>query len=413
MSPRKIRPPTNKPSPRGIETASKGNICTSASKDLCQPGLPGSEPGTFQFPADVAAAPTTGNIYITDAANNRVQELTETGEFILMFGKHVNTNGTNTCTHEETPKCQAGEPGNQPGALNGPEAITVDPVTGNIYIAEPVLYRVQEYTPTGQFILMIGKEVNKTNSTNPNLCTQQEITKNNVECGTGTQNSTGSTEHQAFTAPEALAAGGPEDLLYVGDVHRVQMFKANGEPAGEIRQPLETISSEPSSKVTALTVNPAGNIYLVYTLPGRENFENNIIRVFSPAGTETRQIQLKPRQAANNIVIRTGAVALDANGHLAVSAVEKEGTDPPIRVFGILYDTETSKPVTEYAVAEAGRGIAFNATGGLYIAVGLTNDQEVDGYRAEPVGELLHSRPARLNVSKAQGKRRMRGLIVR
>ena len=57
-----------------------------------------------------------------------------------------------------------------------------------------------------------------------------------------------------------LAVGGPEDLLYIGDEHRVQEFKASdGEYKSEI--PLASISAEPGSKVVALAVDATGDVY--------------------------------------------------------------------------------------------------------------------------------------------------------
>lgn len=62
------------------------NTCTVISGDVCQEATAGSTPGEFQASIDVAGAPN-GNVYITDANNSRVQELTPTGGFVLMFGK--------------------------------------------------------------------------------------------------------------------------------------------------------------------------------------------------------------------------------------------------------------------------------------------------------------------------------------
>ena len=70
-----------------------------------------------------------------------------------------------------------------------------------------------------------------------------------------------------------LAVGGPEDLLYVGDEHRVQEFKAsNGEYKSEI--PLTSISAEPESKVVALAVDATGDVYLAYGVGRRSKLQH-------------------------------------------------------------------------------------------------------------------------------------------
>ena len=112
-----------------VNETTGGNICTVASKDECQFPQGSSEPGGFNEPGSVAVdndpskASDYGDVYVADDANNRVQEFTASGEFVLMFGKDVNeTTGGNVCTEEEIKndnvKCKAGVPGNEAGALN-------------------------------------------------------------------------------------------------------------------------------------------------------------------------------------------------------------------------------------------------------------------------------------------------------
>jgi len=45
----------------------------------------GSGPGEFRFPRGVALD-TQGNIYVADAANNRIQRLSPQGEPLAQFG---------------------------------------------------------------------------------------------------------------------------------------------------------------------------------------------------------------------------------------------------------------------------------------------------------------------------------------
>src|SRR6202042_285466 len=65
-----------------VNTTTGGNVCLVS--ETCRPGTPSPATEGFEYPTGVAGAPD-GNIYVTDTANQRVQELTATGEFVLMF----------------------------------------------------------------------------------------------------------------------------------------------------------------------------------------------------------------------------------------------------------------------------------------------------------------------------------------
>lgn len=383
-----------------VDKTTKEKICTVASKDKCQPGKPSSEPGGFEYPRGVVVA-SNGKVYVADQNNNRVQEFTSNGEFVLMFGKKVNAmTGGNVCTQEEietkSVKCQAGEAGTEAGAFSDPSAVAVDPLSGNVYVAEPsVNERVDKYTSTGQFVLMIGKEVNETKDNTPgataaekNLCA---VSVDVCKSGVGVL---GATEPGAFVAPAVLAVGGPEDLLYVGDEHRVQEFQANGKYKREI--PLTSISSEPRNSVTSLAIDEASDLYLVYTVvcvecgveSGVEHA--NVIREFDPSGKEIKKFAVLPRESnAGNAKVFIGSIALDSIGRLAVTEVE---TGNIVRSRGAFYGVGTADLhlITEFAIPFSS-GIAFNGKDKLYATAdaGAGAGHEVIAYIPVSVGELL------------------------
>ncbi len=166
------------------------DLCTVASKDECRPGAASGAPGGFYDVYGVAGTPG-GNVYVVDGRNHRVQELTAGGQFVLMFGREVNeTTGGSVCTHEEemteAVKCKAVVQGGAPGELDSPYSVAVDPVSGDVYVAEFIFgaggfgERVQKFTAQGQFLLEIGREVNE--KTHGNLCTHEEEVKEAVKC---------------------------------------------------------------------------------------------------------------------------------------------------------------------------------------------------------------------------------------
>ncbi len=361
-----------------VDTATKGNVCTVESKHACRPGTPSSIPGGFEGPEGVAVAPD-GDIYVADRGNNRVQELTSSGAFVLMFGREVNeTTGGNVCTEEEIEntgvKCKAGVEGSAAGAFASAQSVAVDQSTGNVYVQDLINWRVDEYTATGQFVLTFGKEVNET--TKGNICT---AASGNV-CKAGVRETIGGGEHGAFNFAQGagdLLAVSQEGLVYVGDEHRVQEFNAEGEYESEIS--LTSISSESGSKVVAIAGDKSGDLYLAY----RVDFVADVVREFNAEGKEVKSFEVLPREAEGTVSIK--GMALDPQGHLAVMEEEAGGGG----LFGSLYSAGTGHLITEFTVPGGSEGIAFDGAGELFAV--LPNSAEVIAYAPVLVAELLPS----------------------
>ena len=396
-----------------VNASTGANICTVESGNTCQPGEQSAAAGGFTFPEGVAvdndpASPQHGDVYVADQGNHRVQELTATGAFVSMFGKEVNaTTRADVCTAASHDVCQAGVEGLAAGQLNGPRNIAVDTTSGDVYVSERVFgssggvttfgTRVQKFTAEGRFVLEIGKEVNET--TKGNLCTEEEVEKAGVKCIGPKQRTLGGTESSepgAFALPEALAVGGSEDLLYVGDEHRVQEFEAGGKYKREIS--LTSISPEPESRVGALALDQAtGDVYLTYQIvnhtSGIQYEPLNVVRKFTVAGGEVKDghfpLTLSPR--APNASLLVSALALDSSKRLAVGAHEiitvKSGTE--YTSFGALLDAGTGRLTTEFATPGVAGSLVFSAGDELYAV--LAGVSEVVAYKPVPVGELFVS----------------------
>lgn len=377
-----------------VNATTKAKICTIASGDTCQPGTINSAPGGFDYPESVAGAPAPStNFYVLDRGNNRVQEFEADGKFVLMFGKNVNKKGSNLCTAAEENECQAGVGGNAPGQFaEGSQSIVVDPTSGNLYVAETFPTagaRVQEFTAAGVFVLEIGREVNETKDkeagatpAEKNVCTQEEIKNSNVKCTAPVAGST--LEPGAFnfeSGANILAVGGPEELLYVGDEHRVQEFNAktgvtDGRYKNEIS--LASISNNPGVGVSSLALDrTTGDIYLVY------NDNLGLIREFDSTGKEIKSLPV-----TGNVL----ALAVDSQGRLAVSESLLVSGAPVSR--GSLYEVGAGLHLITRFPAHGATDLAFNSKDSMYGVLGeeLSLDparQEVVSYEPVPVAELL------------------------
>lgn len=95
-------------------------------------GYSGSKDGQFSFPSDVAVD-NAGNVYVAESANHRIQKFTSDGTFITEWGKS----------------------GSEDGQFSWMKGIAVDN-TGNIYVADTDNHRIQKFTSTGAFITKWG-----------------------------------------------------------------------------------------------------------------------------------------------------------------------------------------------------------------------------------------------------------------
>ncbi|MGC2374141.1 MAG: SMP-30/gluconolactonase/LRE family protein [Solirubrobacteraceae bacterium] len=141
-------------------------------------GLAGSGTGQFNDPWD-ATTDSSGNVWVADTWNNRVQEFSSTGTFIRQFGsvgtgngqfknpygiavdteKHVWVSDTSNFRIEEfsaegTFIRAFGTEGSGNGQLKYPEGIAVR--EGNVWVVDKNNDRLEEFTSTGTFEKTVG-----------------------------------------------------------------------------------------------------------------------------------------------------------------------------------------------------------------------------------------------------------------
>ena len=63
-------------------TEAEENICTAASTDTCTDGLAGSAAGQLDWPTGVAVDSNTGDVYVSDGGNERIERYTAQGEYV-------------------------------------------------------------------------------------------------------------------------------------------------------------------------------------------------------------------------------------------------------------------------------------------------------------------------------------------
>lgn len=114
----------------GVTTGgSSFEVCTSG----CQAGLQGSGAGQFDSPEGIALDTGTGNIYVSDTANNRIQVFTSAGTYLPPA---------------------IGSSGSGSGQFNAPKGIVV--INNSIHVVDSGNNRVQKLTLAGTMLDEIG-----------------------------------------------------------------------------------------------------------------------------------------------------------------------------------------------------------------------------------------------------------------
>ena len=118
-------------------------------------GEKGTGTGQMREPAGVAVS--NGDVYVSDGGNDRVDQFTLGGTFVQMFGYGVG-NGEEafeTCEKSEK-ECRAGKAGSGNGQFKHPLGIGVDPVSGDLFVSDWENDRIEEFTPGGMFMTVFG-----------------------------------------------------------------------------------------------------------------------------------------------------------------------------------------------------------------------------------------------------------------
>ena len=188
-------------------------------------GSPGSGTGQMQSPTGVAVAPASGNVYVADTGNDRIDVFGPTGTFMEAFGWGVADGQprAEVCTTS----CQAGMAGSGPGQFSTPTTIAIGappgPAANKVFVGDAGNNSVETFdadgnfistidgtsTPQGHFQNLVGVAVDE----NGNLWTADASTNNVDEFDA----------HGAFVrqwadtdgSPSAIAVDSARDSVYL------------------------------------------------------------------------------------------------------------------------------------------------------------------------------------------------------
>jgi hypothetical protein len=322
---------------------------------------PGTAGGQFGRSGGIAVNQSSGDVYLVDSENARLERFSAEGQFQLSWGWGVASGAAapETCGPEAvSATCQAGVPGPGAGQFANPSGVAIDNSLGgfsggDVYVLDAGNARVQKFAPDGEFLLMFGHEVN---SSGANVCLAGEAAK----CQAGTRGpGPGEFEFAQINRPSlAVDSSG---TVYVGSAGRVEEFTEAGELSKEVVLP------EGDAVVEQLGVDSTGDMYVLSP-------EAAGVRKLDPTGVEVGE----PRDTTEPIEPETNfeaGIAVGPGDDLFTETGTNEGHH--VREFDP-EGAQVASFVNEGAAGESIVSMAYGNTAGvLYVRMNKNTVQIV------------------------------------
>jgi tripartite motif-containing protein 71 len=138
----------------------------------------------LSLPSGIAIDPSSGNVYVADTGNNRIQVFSNDGTYVSKWGEYreVSRNGTlkfpQRIALDEQGNVYVADTGNNRiqvfsnngtyvskwgrygignGSFNQPSGIAIDPSSGNVYVADTGNNRIQVFSNDGTYVSKWGE----------------------------------------------------------------------------------------------------------------------------------------------------------------------------------------------------------------------------------------------------------------
>jgi tripartite motif-containing protein 71 len=312
-------------------------------------GGPGAGAGLFASPTAVALD-GSGNVWVADSLNDRVEEFGPTGSFIR----------------------QAGTTGGGNLQFSGPTGISVGS-SGNVWVADPGNDRVEKLTAGGAYFAQAGGALSGPGHLSRPVGTGVDMYGNVFVADAGHDRVQEFDSAGAFVREWGGAGTGsghflnmvgiavdPLGEVFVAEPSRVQEFSPSGNFVRQIGS--ERTNNGQFTDLGAITLDHSGHLW---ALDRTREFANPYrIQEFSSAGAYMNKFEINPGSAAGRLffprgiaVSRDGYIYIADSGNRRIAEFEMTGT--PVRQFG----TEGSGAGQMGALS----GIAVDATGCVWV----------------------------------------------
>ena len=186
-------------------------------------GISGNRPGQFQHPADLAVDPETQFVYVSDIDNSRIQKFDKNGNYISEWGSF----------------------GSGGGQFNHPGDVDVGSKEGIIFVTDVGNHRIQKFNKFGDYLMEWGSQGTGDGQFNRPAGIAYDSTEGVVYVLDTMNNRVQKFDSQGnFLAkwglqgkgdgqladPTGIALDSDADLVYItdNDNHRIQVFDKNG-----------------------------------------------------------------------------------------------------------------------------------------------------------------------------------------
>jgi YD repeat-containing protein len=337
---------------------SKFQVCT----ESCKSGVEGSGNGQFHLPWGIAVNQSTGNIYVVDAGNNRIEEFSSSGAFLSAFGST----------------------GSGPGQVSNAAGDAID-ANGNLWVADHYNHRVEEFAADGAFIATYGEAQLGIGAFGPNGIVVSEGNvyvsdyDNNriVELSTAgkyiAQFGSAGTGNGQFNNPYAIGADPLTGDLYVTDRgnNRVEVFNKTGMfitqfgKAGTGNGQFETPKG--------IAVNSQEGVYVV-------DHNNNRVQEWSTTYSTNNPLPAAPSVGTNAVSTIEYSVPLEGTG-VPELGVNPETHKPEPEKWG-----QTDDPTEATAIFPADEPMGWPASGYKRASITYMDEQGRAVNEASPSG---------------------------
>jgi sugar lactone lactonase YvrE len=282
----------------GLGRARAQNFIPTTYAFLAQFGSYGTGNGKFNIP-DFAATDGSGNVFITDQQNNRVEKFDRSGNYLIQFGNpgsgngHFGPNGPSGIAVDGSGNVFVADygnnrvekfdnngsyiglvgngPGSGPGQFNAPYGIAVDG-SGNVFVADYGNTRIEKFDNNGNYLAQFGNA--------------QSINSVGV----------------------AVDGSGTVFVSNLND-NTVQKFDNNGNYIGEF-------GSAAGNGASTITIDGQGNVFVLY-------YYSYMIAKFDNSGNYLGQFGSGPGSSPGQLGNvgnngGGGGIAVDGNGHVIV-----------------------------------------------------------------------------------------------
>jgi hypothetical protein len=344
------------------------------------------------IPRGVAVNPATGNLYVADQENSRIIEFTAWGELVRAWGWGVGNGSAELQVCTSAAACHTGIAGGGRGQITQPQGVAIDS-GGNVYVAEgnEKHRRVQKFDSEGHFIFMVGGKVNKTKVEEGKPEAEQNrcpVDPADV-CQAATEGN-GNGQFGPLLAGNYIAAGpSPANLIYVGDLGRVQVFNPDGSFKENFPDPEGIIGS--GGSVQSLAPAPGNGLFLV------SSGKDDVIRLTAAGKKSCTVNEVNP--AAKLVNPSALAIAATATGVPTGNLYAFDGGPKQVRQFSAAC-LDKEAPFAQGEIASStGMAVSLACSVGaknpnIYISNSVQSSSLVRAYGAAPDNTALCPKPS-------------------